>query len=278
VEITGCTPPPPPTRRPTANKVRGRGCQQRTCKQCTAGKQTLYSMGCQYSARHRGGRSASTGRIVYTLYCINIIYIPDRIRSAVRNLHTIVKRLLIMFNVLALAIFPSRMILSVIVVYFSKTIALQCGYYAVSIATKKNYTPVSFPMRYESSKVQLNCRTLVFSLCMEVAKKYNISVRKLFGKMSEPGERNDGGGPGKLPCITSNINVSVASKIIVTYTCLAVYISVCPDLNPIICHTIVHYSTGPSFDLCLVISFIALCLVMSCLVVTISNCSSRHGE
>jgi hypothetical protein len=42
---------------------------------------------------------------------------------------------------------------------------------------------------------------------------------KLFEKMSEPGVRNEGGGPGKPSCITSNINMSSVSKFIVTYFC-----------------------------------------------------------
>ncbi len=121
-------------------------------------------------------------------------------------------------------------------------------------------------------------RIPVFILCMEVRKKYNISVRKLFGKMSEPGERNEGGGPGKLSCITSNSNMLFASKLKVSYLSLAEYSCVYPVLNPVICYTIVQYSTGPFFDLCLVMFLIALCLVMSCLAVTFSNCSSRHGE
>ena len=118
----------------------------------------------------------------------------------------------------------------------------------------------------------------VFVWCMEVRKKYNISVRKLFGKMSEPGERNEGGGPGKPSCITSNINMSSVSKFLVTYFCLAEYSCVYPILNTLICYTFVQYITDPFFDMCLVMCLMALCLVMSCLAVTISNCSSRYGE
>jgi hypothetical protein len=118
----------------------------------------------------------------------------------------------------------------------------------------------------------------VYFLNLEVRKKYNLAVRKIIGKMSEPGERNEGGGPGKPSCITSNINMSSVSKFILTYFCLAEYSRVYPVLNTLICYTFVQYSTDPFFDMCLVMCLMALCLVMSCLAVTISNCSSRYGE
>jgi hypothetical protein len=164
-------------------------------------------------------------------------------------MHTGVKWLLLILNILALVISLPLMILSASVVYFPKT-------------------PI----------LLIYSRIPVFILCMEVRKKYNISVRKLFGKMSEPGERNEGGGPGKLSRITSNINMLFASKLKVPYLSLAEYSCVYPVLNLVICYTIVQYSNGPSFDLCLVIFLIALWLVMTSLAVTISNCSSRYGE
>jgi hypothetical protein len=255
---------PPPTRRPTANKVRGRGCQQWTCKQCTAGKQTLYSMGCQYSTRHRGGRNASTGRIVYMLYCINCIYILGLLRTNVCKVHTVVKRLPNTRNVFAIA------------AYIFENLTLPNNYYAVSRVPRKNYTPRSmlmFSKFRDAPLLQFNSRISLYTLCMEVDKKYNLSVRKLFGKMSEPGERKDGGGSGKSnlksPCTISSINMPAASKTIVTYRCLTEDNIVCSISYLIMCYTSVLYIIDHIFALCLFMSFCA---------VTFSNCSSRHGE
>jgi hypothetical protein len=118
-------------------------------------------------------------------------------------------------------------------------------------------------------------------LNLEVRKKYYLAVRKIIGKMSEPGERSGGGGPGKPYYISSNINMSFASESSIIYFGLSEYSWMYHVLDTFICYTFVQYITYLSFDMCRIMCPmcpLALCVSTTCLLVTISNCSSRYGE
>jgi hypothetical protein len=240
----------------------------------------VYSTCHQYAARHRGGRSVSIESIAYTFYCIKILHIPVSIRTTPYNMHIGVKWLLLILNTLILSTFLSLIILSVSGFYFLKVMWLLFIVNTLILFTVLSLINLSASVFYFlKTPILLVCGVIpVYVWNMEVRKKYNISVRNLFGKMSEPGERNEGGGPGKPSCITtSNINKSFVSESSLIYFGLAEYSCVYPVLNTLICYTFVQYSY-PFFDMCLVMCPMALCVIITCLLVTISNCSSRYGE
>jgi hypothetical protein len=247
----------------------------------------VYSTCHQYVARHRGGRSASIESTAYKFYCIKVVHIPVSIRTTTFNRHIGVKWLLLILNTLILSTVLLLIILSVSGFYLFKVMRLLFRVYTSILFTALSLIKLRASVYYFlKTTILLVCGVIpVYFWNLEVRKKYNISVRNFIGKMSEPGERNEGGGPGKPSCISSNINMSFVSESSLIYFGLAEYSWMYHVLNTFICYTFVQYITYPFFDMCLNMCLImcpmcplALCVITTCLLVTISNCSSRYGE
>jgi hypothetical protein len=273
----------PPPRRLIANKGRGRGCPHSTGKQCAAGKQTVYCTCHQYVARHRGGRSASSESTAYKVYCIKVLHISASVRTTIFNRHIGVNWLPLIPNTLKLSTGLSLIILNASGFYSFKVMRLILRVYTLIFFTAMSLIKLCASVFYSlRTTILLVCGVIpVYFLNLEVRKKYNLAVRKIIGKMSEPGERSGGGGPGKPYYISSNISMSFASESSIIYFGLSEYSWMNHVLDTFICYTLVQYITYVSSDMCRIMCPmcpLALCVSTTCLLVTISNCSSRYGE